>query len=109
MQYRVDEPTRLDAGPRLSGCAGSPSLTYPHKPGMARYLNDWCAQFAARVPDAVPSATLFPEPDVGDYVREALDGGARLFKAHVQVGRYSPPTRCSTRPGDCCRMQRYPW
>ena len=89
VQYRYDEPTRLRLVRDL-GLRGVPSLCYPHKPGMARWLNDWCAEFAQRVPDAVPSATLFPEPDAGEYVTAALTGGARLFKAHVQVGDYSP-------------------
>lgn len=89
VQYELDEPTRLTVARGL-GLRGIPSLCYPHKPGMARYLNGWCDEFAARVPDAVHSATLFPEPDVGEYVAEALGHGARLFKAHVQVGEYSP-------------------
>ncbi|WP_265448117.1 amidohydrolase family protein [Flexivirga meconopsidis] len=87
--YRFDEPTRL-AVLRDLGVRGVPSLTYPHKPAMARWLNDWCTDFAARVPDAIHSATLYPEPGVGDYVGEALDAGARLFKMHVQVGAYRP-------------------
>lgn len=89
VHYKQDEPTRLELA-RGFGLRGIPSLCYPHKPGMARYLNDWCDEFAARVPDAVHSATLFPEPDAGEYVALALEHGARLFKAHVQVGQYSP-------------------
>lgn len=87
--YRFDEATRLSVLRNL-GVRAVPSLTYPHKPGMATWLNDWCADFAARVPDAVHSATLYPEPGVGDYVRAALAAGARLFKMHVQVGAYRP-------------------
>lgn len=87
--YRYDETTRLQILDRL-GVRAIPALTYPHKPGMARWLNDWCRDFAARVPNSVHCATLYPEPDVGDYVREALDAGARLFKMHVQVGSYAP-------------------
>jgi uncharacterized protein len=89
VHYRADEQARLDLV-RSFGLRAIPALTYPHKPGMARWLNDWCAQFAARVPDAVHSATLFPEDGVGDYVAEALRAGARLFKVHVQVGDFSP-------------------
>lgn len=85
IRYRLPEPERL-AIVRELGMRGIPSLTYAHKPGMAARLNDWCAEFARRVPDAVPSATFYPEPDAGEYVRAALDGGARLFKLHVQVG-----------------------
>jgi hypothetical protein len=87
--YRFDEPTRL-AVLRGFGVRVVPALTYPHKPGMARWLNDWNADFARRVPDSVHCATLYPEPDVAEYVGEALRAGARLFKMHVQVGRYAP-------------------
>jgi hypothetical protein len=38
----------------------------------------------------VPSATFFPEPGAGAYVRAAIEAGARIFKAHVQVGGYDP-------------------
>ncbi|MFJ2756978.1 amidohydrolase family protein [Nocardioides sp. NPDC087217] len=66
------------------------ALTYPHKPGMAAWLNQWGAEFAADKPDCLQSATFYPEPGAGDYVREAVDAGARIFKAHVQVGDYDP-------------------
>ena len=89
IHYRLPEPERLDRV-RALGLKGIPSLTYPHKAGMARWLNDWCAEFARRVPDAVPSATLYPEEGVADVVRDALAAGARLFKMHVQVGVFTP-------------------
>jgi hypothetical protein len=57
---------------------------------MARWLNDWCTDLAARVPDAVHSATFFPEASSAADVRTALAAGARLFTVHVQVGVFSP-------------------
>jgi hypothetical protein len=57
---------------------------------MAAWLNSWAAGFAARTPDALHSATFFPEQGAGAYVAEAIGAGARLFKAHVQVGGYDP-------------------
>jgi hypothetical protein len=57
---------------------------------MAAWLNQWAAQFAAANPDCVHTATFFPEPGPAEYVRAAIAGGARVFKAHVQVGRYDP-------------------
>ncbi|WP_346770743.1 amidohydrolase family protein [Luteipulveratus flavus] len=57
---------------------------------MAAWLNAWCADFAARVPDAVHCATLYAEPDAPAYVRSAVESGARLFKVHVQVGEFAP-------------------
>lgn len=87
--YRVSEPERLDIA-RALGLKAIPALTYPHKPGMATWLNQWCTDFAARVPDAIHCATLYAEPGVGAYVREAIAGGARLFKVHIQVGEFAP-------------------
>jgi len=87
--YREDEDVRVA---RLGAYAVQrfTSLLYPHKPGMAQWLNGWATDFAARTPDCLHSATFFPEPGATDHVREALDAGARVFKAHVQVGGYDP-------------------
>lgn len=92
VHYRGSEPDRLETVRRL-GLKAIPSLTYAHRPGMASWLNDWCMQFAARVPDAVHSGTFFPEPSAANDVRDALTAGARLFKVHVQVGVFSPVDR----------------
>lgn len=89
VHYRLDEQSRIAVVRRL-GLRAIPALAYAHKPGMAAWLNDWCADFAARVPGAVHCATLYPEAGVGDQVEAALASGARLFKMHVQVGGYSP-------------------
>jgi hypothetical protein len=64
IQYREDEDARL-ARLRALGVRAFPSLVYPHKPDMARWLNGWAAE-------------------------EALSAGARIFKAHLQVGAYDP-------------------
>ena len=87
--YRLDEAERLQVL-RSFGVRAFTSLTYPHKPGMATWLNDWCARFAAATPDCVQSATFYPEPGAAAYVAHALDRGTRVFKAHVQVGDYDP-------------------
>ncbi|MDF0532480.1 amidohydrolase family protein [Tsukamurella sp. 8F] len=89
IRYRFDEDTRL-ATLRSFGVRAIPALVYPHKPGMAQWLNDWCAGFARRVPDGIHCGTLYPEPEVGEYVAAAIAGGARLFKMHVQVGVFAP-------------------
>jgi uncharacterized protein len=87
--YREREAQRT-AVLRDFGVRAFTAMLYPHKPGMARWLNDWAADFARRTPDCLHTATLYPEPDVESYVREALEAGARVFKAHVQVGAYDP-------------------
>jgi predicted TIM-barrel fold metal-dependent hydrolase len=84
-----------DVGERLAildrlGVRAFPTLPYPHKPGMAAWLNDWSAEFAAAHPRVLQSATFYPEPEAPVYVAEALDRGARVFKVHVQVGDFDP-------------------
>ncbi|WP_406420998.1 amidohydrolase [Streptomyces sp. NBC_00873] len=85
--YRHDEDERL-ALLRSFGVRRFTSMLYPHKAGMAAWLNGWAADFARRVPDCLHTATLFPEEGVERYVREAVEAGARVVKSHVQVGAY---------------------
>lgn len=87
--YREDERVRLKTL-RHFGVRTFTSLVYPHKPEMAVWLNDWSADFAARTPDCLHTATFYPEPTAGDYVRAAIDDGARIFKVHIQVGDFHP-------------------
>jgi uncharacterized protein len=89
IHYREEEQVRLDRL-RAMGVRAFPSLVYPHKPGMAQWLNAWAADFAAAHDDVVQTATFFPEPSVEEYVDAAIAAGARIFKAHVQVGDYDP-------------------
>lgn len=87
--YRHDETERLRRL-RSFGVTAFAPLVYPHKPGMAQWLNSWVADFVARTPDAVLTATVYPEPEVTEYTAVALDSGVRCIKAHVQVGGYDP-------------------
>ncbi|MFP3989367.1 amidohydrolase family protein [Streptomyces sp. E11-3] len=87
--YRRDEDERV-ALLREFGVRAFTAMLYPHKPGMAAWLNTWAAEFAARTPDCLHTATLFPEEGVDTYVREAVESGARVFKSHLQVGAYDP-------------------
>ncbi|MER5864378.1 amidohydrolase family protein [Kitasatospora sp. NPDC002040] len=89
ISYREEEQQRLDRL-REFGVRAFTAMLYPHKPGMAAWLNAWAADFAARTPDCLHTATFFPEPDAGRYVATALDAGARVFKSHLQVGGYDP-------------------
>jgi predicted TIM-barrel fold metal-dependent hydrolase len=87
--YREDERTRVSTL-RAFGVAAFTALLYPHKPGMARSLNQWEADFAARTPDCLHSATFFAEPSAAADVRQAIEQGARVFKCHLQVGGFDP-------------------
>jgi uncharacterized protein len=89
VRYRVDEMQRLRILGELGGLAHT-ALLYPHKPGMAAWLNDWGIEFAARTPGCVATGTFFPESDVDSYVAHALENGIKVFKAHLQVGAYDP-------------------
>ena len=89
VRYRLPEPERLAVLRELGVTAFAP-LVYPHRPGMARWLNDWVAAFADATPGAVRTATLFPDPDVADYLGAAVAAGARVVKVHVQVGGFDP-------------------
>jgi uncharacterized protein len=89
IEYRLGEDELL-ALLRAFGLRRFGALLYPHKPDMAEWLNTWAVEFAARTPEAIASATFFPEPSAGRYVAEAIEDGAQLFKAHVQVGGYDP-------------------
>ncbi|MFC3999991.1 amidohydrolase family protein [Nocardiopsis sediminis] len=87
--YRHEEEQRVEIL-RGFGVRAFTSMLYPHRPGMARWLNDWAADFAARTPDCLHTATFFAEPDAAGDVRRALDQGARVFKCHLQVGGFDP-------------------
>jgi hypothetical protein len=89
VQYRGSHAERV-ATLRALGVRRFTALVYPHKPGMAEWLNEWARDFAAQVEDCVPTGTFYPEPSAPTYVRAALDAGTRVFKVHVQVGDYDP-------------------
>jgi uncharacterized protein len=72
---------------RSLGVARFTALPYAHRPGMADWLNDWAAGFAARVPEAAVCGTFFPEESAAAYVAERL-ASVEVFKVHVQVGGF---------------------
>ncbi|MCP3756987.1 amidohydrolase family protein [Streptomyces sp. TBY4] len=87
--YRMGEAERL-ARIRAFGVRAFTAMIYPHKPDMAHWLNSWAADFAARTPDCLHTATFYPEDGAATYVQQAVEAGARVFKAHLQVGDYDP-------------------
>ncbi|MGH8876998.1 MAG: amidohydrolase family protein [Stackebrandtia sp.] len=89
INYRIPEPERLQQL-RDFKVAAFTSMLYPHKPGMARWLNDWSADFAANTPDCLHTATFYAEESAHADVRRALEQGARVFKCHLQVGGFDP-------------------
>ncbi|GAA3754128.1 hypothetical protein HDA32_004371 [Spinactinospora alkalitolerans] len=89
IRYRGGERERTELL-RALGVRRFTSMLYPHRPGMAEWLNAWAADFAERTPDCLRTATFHPEPGAGGYTAAAIEDGARVFKAHLQVGGYDP-------------------
>ncbi|MET1037652.1 MAG: amidohydrolase family protein [Aeromicrobium sp.] len=87
--YRWDDDDRV-AHLRSMGVRKFSALSYAHKPGIAGFMNDWTLDFAARTPDALRSATFYPEPEAATYVPRLIADGVEVFKVHVQVGDFAP-------------------
>ena len=67
------------------------TLNYAHRPGMAAWLNEWTARFAARTPEAIPCGTFYAEAGVGEEVRRCIeDYRFRGFKLHLRVSDMDP-------------------
>ena len=86
LRYRDDDDALVEIL-RSHGVRRFTALPYAHRPGMAEFLNDWAAGFAARVPEAAVCGTFFPEPGVAAYVA-SRSGSVEVWKVHVQVGAF---------------------
>jgi len=76
---------------RRNRAARFTTLTYAHRSGMAAWLNEHTARFAAETPEAIPCGTFFPEPECGADVRRCIeDYRFRGFKLHLRVGDFDP-------------------
>jgi uncharacterized protein len=87
IRYRQPVAERVELL-RSFGVQRFTTLPYAHKPGVATYLNDWSRDFAAEVPEAVWSATFYPEEGAAAYVGNLVDAGVEIFKLHQQVGGF---------------------
>ena len=87
--YRRPEAERLAILSAL-GVVRHSALAYAHRPGMAAWLNDYTLALAKDHDAVLGSFTFYPEPDVDDYVAEALGDGAVIAKIHLQVSKFSP-------------------
>jgi predicted TIM-barrel fold metal-dependent hydrolase len=85
--YRGSDQERV-AQLRAMGVRRFSTLPYAHRPGIAGYFNDWARSFAQEVPEALHSATFFPEPSAAQYVADGIDAGVEIWKVHVQVGNF---------------------
>ena len=88
--YRDSTERRLE-WMRRNGARRFTTLAYAHRPGMAEWLNAGTMEFCGRVPEAIPCATFYPEPEAPAYVRRAIEqDGVRGFKLHLRVGAFDP-------------------
>jgi predicted TIM-barrel fold metal-dependent hydrolase len=102
IRYR-QTPEELAETLRGFGVSRFVTYNYAHKAGMAADLNRWTAEFAARVPGALPFATVFPD-DEGN-----LEMLASLFDEHSFLGVKLQPLvsdfyLCDERMMDVYRM-----
>ena len=85
--------------PDRLGVRAFPTLPYPHKAGMAAWLNDWSAEFAAAPPAGAAVGDVLPRARGAALRRRgAATGVPASFKVHVQVGRLRPAAPAA-RPG----------
>ena len=103
--YRQPEEDRL-ALLRAFGVRRFSALLYPHKPGMASWLNSWAADFAAKIPDALHSATFFAEPGAAGYVADAIAAVPGCSRRTCRSAVTTRETSCLTRCGDCWPRRR---
>ncbi|QSR32143.1 amidohydrolase [Nocardioides sp. S5] len=90
LHYRDDDEALVETL-RSFGVRRFTALPYAHRPDMAEFLNDWAADFAARVPEALVCGTFFPEPGVAAYVASRSAPSphrVQVWKVHVQVGAF---------------------
>ncbi|MCD9197126.1 amidohydrolase family protein [Aeromicrobium wangtongii] len=87
--YRWTDEERV-AHLRSMGVRRFSALSYAHRPGVAGFMNEWTLDFADRTPDALRSATFYPEPEAATYVPQLVEDGVEVFKVHVQVGDFAP-------------------
>lgn len=65
------------------------TLNYAHKKGMAPQLNLWVYQNIHKLEGAIPFGTFYPEKNVYDYVKQAVEEyGFKGFKLHLEVGKF---------------------
>ena len=89
IMYRGDDQMRIKQLKDF-GVSRFSALNYAHKAGMASWLNEWSRDFAKVDSAIIPSATIYPDEDVFEYTKVAIESGTEVFKVHIQVGDFSP-------------------
>ncbi len=90
IRYKLKTPETLDFL-FSRGVSKVVALHYAHKPGMARLLNDYVADLAAKDARIIGLATVLPgEPGAREILREAFARGLRGVKLHCHVQCFAP-------------------
>lgn len=85
------------------------ALHYAHKPGMARALNAWMADFCRDRPNVTGLATVLPgEPGAREILEEAFAAGLRGVKLHCHVQCFSPDDAQMNEVYEACTLHDLP-
>ncbi len=103
--YRQEEAERA-ALLRAFGVRAFTAMLYPHKPGMARWLNDWAAGFARRTPTACTPPPSSPSPAPPPTSARPSSRGRASSRRMCRSARTTRPTRRSTPAGAARRGGR---
>ena len=108
--YALPVDERLAVLERL-GVRAFPTLPYPHKPGMAAWLNDWSAEFAQRtVRRCCSRRPSIPSRRRPAYVARGARRAARgCSRCTCRWAGSTRATRCSTRSGRGWRRAARRW
>ena len=98
IRYRGSVEERV-AQLRALGVRRFSTLPYAHRPGIARYLNEWAAGFKRDVPESLWSATLYPEDDVAAYVAEGIAAAVTDAVGNDYTGHASSARVLERHPG----------
>jgi predicted TIM-barrel fold metal-dependent hydrolase len=90
IRYRLDAAQTVELL-RARGVDHVVALTYAHKPGLARALNDWMAAFCRSMPHVTGLGTVFPgEEGAAAIVADAFAAGLGGLKLHCHVQCFAP-------------------
>ena len=94
--YALPVDERLAVLERL-GVRAFPTLPYPHRPGMAAWLNDWSAEFAQRRPAGAAVGHLLSRAGGAGLRRRGAGRAARgCSRCTCRSAGSTRATRCST-------------
>ncbi|BFO22860.1 hypothetical protein SHKM778_92480 [Streptomyces sp. KM77-8] len=103
--YRAEEDERA-ALLRRFGVRAFTAMIYPHKPGMARWLNGWAAGFAARTPTACTPPPSSPSPASRSTCGRPSTRAPASSRPMCRWARTTRPTCRWTPPGAARRGRR---